>query len=155
MGLEKVYVQAKRWQENVGRPSLQAFYGALAGQKARKGVFITTSAYTQQAVDFAKSVDGMVLIDGIRLAGLMIDYELGVTARTVKIPTIATTTITSIRVKPLRCMRFIKSLSCHSNALCSWAQVSPQLAAQTRVLGNTHLTQCTVRQVRRIKTSCC
>lgn len=88
LGLEKVYVQAKRWQDNIGRPHLQAFYGALAGQKAKKGVFITTSAYTTQALDFARSVEGIVLIDGVRLAGLMIDYELGITARTVKIPTI-------------------------------------------------------------------
>lgn len=88
LGLEKVYVQAKRWQNSVGRPELQAFYGALAGQKAKKGVFITTSSYTAQAADFAKSVDGIVLIDGARLATLMIDYELGVTSRTVKIPKI-------------------------------------------------------------------
>lgn len=88
LGLDKVYVQAKRWQENVGRPSLQAFYGALAGQKAKKGVFITTSGYTQQALDFARSVDGIVLIDGQRLSSLMIDCELGVSARTVKIPKI-------------------------------------------------------------------
>jgi len=88
LGLEKVYVQAKRWQNNVGRPELQAFYGALAGQKAKKGVFITTSSFTAQATDFARSVEGIVLIDGARLAGLMIDYELGVTARTVKIPKI-------------------------------------------------------------------
>ena len=88
LGLEKVYVQAKRWQENIGRPHLQAFYGALAGQKARKGVFITTSAYTAQALDFARSVDGIVLIDGARLAGLMIDHEVGVTARTIKVPKI-------------------------------------------------------------------
>jgi len=46
LGLEKVYVQAKRWQGTVGRPEIQAFYGALAGQRARKGVFITTSGYT-------------------------------------------------------------------------------------------------------------
>ncbi|MFM2275658.1 MAG: hypothetical protein RL211_1530 [Pseudomonadota bacterium] len=88
LGLEKVYVQAKRWQSNVGRPELQAFYGALAGQKAKKGVFITTSAFTAQALDFAKSVEGIVLMDGARLAGLMIEYELGVTARAVKIPKI-------------------------------------------------------------------
>lgn len=86
LGLEKVYVQAKRWQSTVGRPELQAFYGALAGQKAKKGVFITTSSYTAQALDFAKSVEGMVLIDGVRLAELMIDHEVGVTARVVKIP---------------------------------------------------------------------
>lgn len=56
LGLEKVYVQAKRWQSTVGRPELQAFYGALAGQKARRGVFITTSGFTAQAIDFARSV---------------------------------------------------------------------------------------------------
>ena len=67
---------------------LQAFYGALAGQKAKKGVFITTSTYTTQARDFAKSVDGIVLIDGERLATLMIDCEVGVTSRTVRIPKI-------------------------------------------------------------------
>jgi restriction system protein len=88
LGFEKVYVQAKRWQGNVGRPELQAFYGALAGQKAKKGVFITTSMYTPQAMSFVNSVEGIVLIDGRRLAGLMIDYELGVTSRTVKIPKI-------------------------------------------------------------------
>lgn len=86
LGLEKVYVQAKRWQASVGRPELQAFYGALAGQKAKKGVFITTSAFTTQAIDFAKSVDGLVLVDGRRLADLMMDHEVGVTSRVVKIP---------------------------------------------------------------------
>lgn len=86
LGLEKVYVQAKRWQSAVGRPELQAFYGALAGQKAKKGVFITTSAYTAQAIEFAKSVEGMVLIDGKRLTELMIDHEVGITAKVVKIP---------------------------------------------------------------------
>lgn len=88
LGLEKVYVQAKRWQSSVGRPELQAFYGALAGQKAKKGVFITTSSYTAQSLQFAKSVEGIVLIDGARLAELMIDHEVGVTARAVKIPKI-------------------------------------------------------------------
>lgn len=86
LGLEKVYVQAKRWQNSVGRPEIQAFYGALAGNRARKGVFITTSYYTQQALDFARSVEGIVLVDGPRLAELMIDYEIGVTSRTLKIP---------------------------------------------------------------------
>ncbi len=86
LGLEKVYVQAKRWQSVVGRPELQAFYGALAGHKARKGVFITTSSYSAQAIDFARSVEGIVLIDGARLADLMIDHEVGVQARSIKIP---------------------------------------------------------------------
>jgi restriction system protein len=85
LGLEKVYVQAKRWQQAVGRPEVQAFYGALAGNRANKGVFITTSVYTSQAVEFAKSVERVVLVDGARLAELMIDNEVGVTVRTIKV----------------------------------------------------------------------
>jgi restriction system protein len=88
LGLEKVYVQAKRWQSSVGRPDLQAFYGALAGHKARKGVFITTSTYTAQALEFARSFEGIVLVDGLRLTGLMIDHEIGVNARVLRIPKI-------------------------------------------------------------------
>ncbi|MDD5579279.1 MAG: restriction endonuclease [Methylobacter sp.] len=86
LGLEKVYVQAKRWQSVVGRPEIQAFYGALAGQRANKGVFITTSGYTSQAIEFARSVERIVLVDGPRLAELMIDHEVGVSARTLKVP---------------------------------------------------------------------
>ncbi len=86
LGLEKVYVQAKRWQGVVGRPDVQAFYGALAGQRANKGVFITTSSYTAQALEFAKSVERVVLLDGVRLAWLMIDHEVGVTLRAVRVP---------------------------------------------------------------------
>lgn len=88
LGLEKVYVQAKRWQGTVGRPEVQGFYGALAGQRANKGVFITTSGYTSQAIEFAKSVERIVLVDGPRMAELMIDHEVGISARTVKIPKI-------------------------------------------------------------------
>jgi restriction system protein len=88
LGLDKVYIQAKRWQQSVGRPEIQAFYGALAGQHAKRGVFITTSTFTVQAVEFAGSVEGIVLVDGSRLAQLMIDHEVGVTARTVKVPKI-------------------------------------------------------------------
>lgn len=90
LGLEKVYVQAKRWQGTVGRPELQAFYGALAGQKAKRGVFITTSSYTQQAIDFAHSVEGIVLVDGLRLVHLMMDHEVGVSSQTVRIPRLDT-----------------------------------------------------------------
>lgn len=86
LGLEKVYVQAKRWQQTVGRPEVQAFYGALAGRRANKGVFITTSSYTPQALEFARSVERVVLIDGTRLAQLMIDHEVGVTSRVVRVP---------------------------------------------------------------------
>ena len=90
LGLEKVYVQAKRWQSNVGRPELQAFYGALAGQHANKGVFITTSKFSSTALDFASSVRGIVLVDGYYLAQLMIEYDIGVTSRIVKIPSLDT-----------------------------------------------------------------
>jgi restriction system protein len=86
LGLEKVYVQAKRWQQTVGRPEVQAFYGALAGQRASKGVFITTSTFTPQANEFAGSVERVVLVDGTRLADLMIEYEVGVTLRPVSVP---------------------------------------------------------------------
>src|SRR3546814_20606403 len=90
LGLEKVYVQAKRWQSTVGRPELQAFYGALAGQKAKRGVFITTSGFTAHAIDFGKSVEGIVLVDGVRLVNLMMDHEVGVSSRTLKVPKLDT-----------------------------------------------------------------
>lgn len=86
LGLEKVYVQAKRWQSNVGAPEVQGFYGALAGRRATKGVFITTSGYTRQALEFAASVDKIVLVDGAKLAELMIDHDVGVTNRSLRVP---------------------------------------------------------------------
>lgn len=86
LGLEKVYVQAKRWQGSIGRPEIQSFYGALAGQRSDKGVFITTSSFTQQAKDFAKSVERVVLVDGEKLASLMMEHEVGVSLRPVKVP---------------------------------------------------------------------
>lgn len=87
LGLEKVYVQAKRWQSTIGRPLLQAFYGALAGRRATKGVFITTSDFSRDAREFAASVSGsIVLVDGRRLTELMIEFGVGVsTQRIVKI----------------------------------------------------------------------
>ncbi len=90
LGLEKVYVQAKRWQGVVGRPVVQGFYGALAGQRANKGVFITTSTFTPQAFEFAGSVERVVLVDGARLAELMIDFEAGVASRLVRVPKVDT-----------------------------------------------------------------
>ncbi|HEY4531094.1 MAG TPA: restriction endonuclease [Luteimonas sp.] len=88
LGLEKVYVQAKRWQSVVGRPEIQGFYGALAGQRANKGVFLTTSSFTAQAVEFARSVERIVLVDGTTLASLMMDHEVGVSSQTIRIPKI-------------------------------------------------------------------
>jgi restriction system protein len=87
LGFEKVYVQAKRWQGSVGRPHVQAFAGALTGRHATKGVMLTTSSFTSEARDFAASLPALVLIDGPRLASLMIDYAVGVTHyREVKLP---------------------------------------------------------------------
>lgn len=79
LGLEKVYVQAKRWQNQVSRPDVQGFFGALAGRRANKGVFITTSGFSREAREFAKQAsDGLVLIDGAQLARLMIEFKVGV-----------------------------------------------------------------------------
>ncbi len=81
LGLEKVYVQAKRYAEDnhVGRPAIQGFFGALAGRRATKGVFITTSKFSREARDFASTAsDSIVLINGERLAQLMIEYSVGV-----------------------------------------------------------------------------
>jgi restriction system protein len=79
LGLEVVYVQAKRWAATVGRPELQKFVGALAGKNANKGVFITTSSFTAEAQNYAGSVhQKIVLIDGQRLVDLMIEHNVGV-----------------------------------------------------------------------------
>jgi restriction system protein len=88
LGLEKVYVQAKRWQNSVGRPEVQAFFGAIAGNHATKGVLITTASFSQQAIAYAGTVDGVVLVNGGKLADLMIEYEVGVTSRPVRVPKI-------------------------------------------------------------------
>jgi Restriction endonuclease len=83
LGLDIIYIQAKRWQPGniVGRPELQKFVGALAGQGAKKGIFITTSSFTKEALDYSpKNETKIVLIDGQQLSQFMIDYNLGVTA---------------------------------------------------------------------------
>jgi len=79
LGLDVIYVQAKRWQNPVGRKEIQSFVGALAGKQANKGVFITTSGFGETAVTYAKAVQQkVVLIDGQRLAELMIEHNIGV-----------------------------------------------------------------------------
>jgi restriction system protein len=81
LGLDNIYVQAKRWQSGstVGRPDVQQFAGALHGRKASKGVFITTSTFSREAVEYARGVQtAIVLIDGKELAELMLDYGIGV-----------------------------------------------------------------------------
>lgn len=86
LGLDVIYVQAKRWQATVGRVEIQNFVGALAGRHANKGVFITTSEFNENAAAYARSVQHhkIVLIDGQRLAELMIEHGIGVsTVRTI------------------------------------------------------------------------
>lgn len=79
LGLDNIYLQAKRWDGSVGRPEIQKFAGALQGQRAKKGVFITTSSFTGDAHDFVSRIDNkIVLIDGDLLAQLMIDHNVGV-----------------------------------------------------------------------------
>ena len=79
LGLDTIYIQAKQWQGNVGRPEVQKFAGALAGHHAGKGIFITTSQYSREAQDYAKVISNrIILIDGQRMAQLMIDHNVGV-----------------------------------------------------------------------------
>ena len=79
LGLDVIYLQAKRWETPVGRPELQKFAGALQGQKAHKGIFITTSTFTREAKDYAQHLETkLILIDGQQLAELMVEYNVGV-----------------------------------------------------------------------------
>jgi restriction system protein len=85
LGLDTIYIQAKKWKEDsvVGRPEIQKFVGALQGQRAKKGIFITTTRFTEDAKNYASNIDiKVVLINGKRLANLMIDHNVGVSERT-------------------------------------------------------------------------
>lgn len=80
LGLDTIYLQAKKWEGAVGRPEIQKFVGALGGRRARKGVFITTGTFSAEAHDYISRIDPkVVLIDGRQLADYMIDFNLGVT----------------------------------------------------------------------------
>lgn len=80
LGLEAIYIQAKRWSDkSVGRPDVQGFVGALQGKRAKKGIFITTSYFTREAYEYVERLDiKVILIDGKRLANLMIETNVGV-----------------------------------------------------------------------------
>ena len=79
LGLDTIYIQAKRWKDSIGRPEIQRFAGALQGQRARKGVFLTTSAFTADARAYAGNLQTtIVLIDGAQLAQLMLEFGIGV-----------------------------------------------------------------------------
>lgn len=87
LGLDLIYVQAKRWRNPVGRPEIQKFFGALHGKRATKGVFITTSTFSGEASTYAESVTPrVILVDGSQLTRLMIEYDVGVSVtRTYKL----------------------------------------------------------------------
>jgi len=79
LGLDVIYIQAKKWETTVGRPEIQRFAGALQGKRARKGIFITTSDYSREAYAYVSNIDTkIVLIDGDQLAQFMIDHSIGV-----------------------------------------------------------------------------
>ncbi len=81
LGLDVIYIQAKRWEGTVGRPEIQKFAGALQGHRANKGVFITTSSYTRDALEYSRMINTkIILMDGIELTGLMIDHNVGISS---------------------------------------------------------------------------
>ncbi|MFT5129077.1 MAG: restriction system protein [Rhodothermales bacterium] len=79
LGLDIIYLQAKRWGATIGRPEIQKFAGALQGQRASKGIFITTSSFSKGAVEYVKNIQSkIILIDGKTLSRLMYDHGVGV-----------------------------------------------------------------------------
>ena len=82
LGLDKIYIQAKKWEGCVGRPEIQKFVGALQGKRAKKGIFITMSTFSKEALEYAENLDvAVILIDGKKLANYMIENELGVSLK--------------------------------------------------------------------------
>ncbi len=79
LGLDVIYLQAKRWEGTVGRPDIQKFAGALQGLRATKGIFITTSAYSRDALEYVQQIGSkIILIDGNTLVRYMVDHDVGV-----------------------------------------------------------------------------
>jgi restriction system protein len=82
LGLDKIYIQAKKWENSVGRPEIQKFVGALQGKRAKKGVFITTSDFSKDAYEYVKNLDSaVILIDGEKLSQYMVENEVGISLR--------------------------------------------------------------------------
>ena len=81
LGLDVIFIQAKKWENTVGRPEIQKFVGALEGKRAKKGIFITTSSFSREALNYISNINKkIVLIDGVQLAEYMIDYNIGVSS---------------------------------------------------------------------------
>ncbi|MFQ5677818.1 MAG: restriction endonuclease [bacterium] len=84
LGLDIIYIQAKKWEQTVSRPEIQKFAGALQGKRARKGIFLTTSEFSRGCDEYVSAIDSkIILIDGQRLAQLMIDFNVGVSTEAV------------------------------------------------------------------------
>lgn len=84
LGLDVIYIQAKQWEGNVGRPEIQKFAGALQGRRVKKGVFITRSDFTSETKEFARNIESkIILISGRQFVELMWDYEVGITTEAV------------------------------------------------------------------------
>lgn len=84
LGLDIIYIQAKKWENTVSRPEIQKFAGALQGKRAKKGIFITTSDFSRSCEEYVSTIDSkIILIDGQRLAQLMIDFNVGVTTEAI------------------------------------------------------------------------
>jgi restriction system protein len=82
LGLDKIYIQAKKWEKQVGRPDIQKFVGALQGKRAKKGVFITTSEFSKDAYEYVNNLDvTVILIDGEKLSQYMVENELGISLK--------------------------------------------------------------------------
>jgi restriction system protein len=82
LGLDIIYIQAKKWENAVPIKEIRDFAGALLGKKARKGIFLTTSSFAQSAIDFVRSIEHkIILIDGVKLAQLMVEYGVGVSTK--------------------------------------------------------------------------
>jgi restriction system protein len=80
LGLDVIYIQAKRWENTVGRPAVQGFVGSLDGKRARKGVLLTTATFSRDAREYVERTEKrVILVDGGQLAALMFDVGLGVT----------------------------------------------------------------------------
>lgn len=79
LGLDVIYIQAKKWEGTISRPEIQKFAGALQGRRAKKGIFITTSGFSKEAIEYVSKIDSKIsLIDGLSLVQLMIEHNLGV-----------------------------------------------------------------------------
>jgi len=84
LGLDIIYIQAKKWENTVSRPEIQKFAGALQGRRAKKGIFITTSEFSRGCEEYVSAIDSkIILIDGQRLAQLMSDFNVGVSTEAI------------------------------------------------------------------------